>query len=142
MATSPSNQESREKPLLSVRALSKQYVRGGLWRKRVPVAAANDVSFDVRSGKTLAIVGASGSGKSTVARCVTRLEQPDSGQIWIDGVDIAQLSSRELLPQRARIQMIFQDAVTAMNPRFSAEEIVEEPLRIQRTGRAERQHLC
>jgi ABC-type glutathione transport system ATPase component len=83
-------------------------------------------------------VGASGSGKSTVARCVTRLEQPDSGQIWLAGQDIAHLSNRELLPIRMHIQMIFQDAVTSLNPGFSAAEAVEEPLRIQGRSRSER----
>jgi ABC-type glutathione transport system ATPase component len=117
--------------LLSVKGLSKQYVRGGLWRKRVPVSAVSCVDFEIRRGQTLALVGESGSGKSTVARCVTRLERPDSGQILIQGADIAQLHPRELVPFRSGIQMVFQDAVTSMNPRFSALEVIEEPLLIR-----------
>jgi peptide/nickel transport system ATP-binding protein/oligopeptide transport system ATP-binding protein len=125
--------------LLRVRALGKKYVRGGLWRKRVSVAAVNGVDFEIAHGQTLALVGESGSGKSTVARCVTRLEKPDSGEILIEGADIAQLPVRELDPFRRGVQMVFQDAVTSMNPRFSALEIVEEPLLIDQNG-GNRQH--
>ena len=131
MPTSLSAQESATVPLLRVQGLSKTYVRGGLLQKRVSIRALNEVDFEIRAGQTLALVGASGSGKSTLARCVTRLERPDSGQIWIDGTDIARLRSCDLLPFRSRIQVIFQDASTSMNPRFSAAEVIEEPLRIQ-----------
>jgi peptide/nickel transport system ATP-binding protein len=117
--------------LLCVQGLRKQYVRGGIWRKRVPVAAVNGVDFEILRGRTFALVGESGSGKSTVARCVTRLERPDSGRILIRGINIAQLRSRDLLPFRSGIQLVFQDAITSMNPRFSALEIIEEPLLIQ-----------
>jgi ABC-type glutathione transport system ATPase component len=116
--------------LLLVKGLSKNYSRGGLWRKRVPIAAVSNVDFEIPSGQTLALVGESGSGKSTVARCVTRLEKPEVGQILIQGTDIAQLHDRNLAPFRTGIQMVFQDAVTAMNPRFSALEVIEEPLLI------------
>jgi peptide/nickel transport system ATP-binding protein/oligopeptide transport system ATP-binding protein len=125
--------------LLRVRALGKKYVRGGPWRKRVSVAAVNGVDFEIAHGQALALVGESGSGKSTVARCVTRLEKPDSGEILIEGADIAQLPVRELDPFRRGVQMVFQDAVTSMNPRFSALEIVEEPLLISQNG-GNRQH--
>ena len=96
----------------------------------MPVAAVTEVDFEIPHGQTLALVGESGSGKSTVARCVSRLERPDSGQILIQGADIAQLDSRDLAPFRSGIQMVFQDAMTAMNPRFSALEVIEEPLLI------------
>jgi ABC-type glutathione transport system ATPase component len=115
-----------------VKGLHKQYVRGGLWWKRVPVAAVSGVDFEILRGQTFALVGESGSGKSTVARCVARLEKPDSGRILIQGTDIAQFHWRDLLPFRASIQIVFQDAVTSMNPRFSALEVIEEPLLIQR----------
>ena len=133
----PTNSSTNDAPiqsLLRVKGLSKQYVRGGLWRKRVPVAAVRCVDFDVPRGQTLALVGESGSGKSTVARCVTRLERPDSGQILIEGTDIAQLDSRDMVPFRSGIQMVFQDAVTSMNPRFSALEVIDEPLLIRAQG--------
>src|ERR1700751_4128287 len=112
---------------LRVRGLTRRYwVRGSVWRKRSAVLAAQDVSFEIPAGKTLALVGGSGSGKSTVARCVARLEKPDGGEIWLDGTDIARLPQPALRPFRTEMQMIFQDAVTSMNPRFSAAEIIEE----------------
>jgi peptide/nickel transport system ATP-binding protein len=117
--------------LLRVVGLAKKYVRGGLSRKRVPVTAISRVDFEIARGQTFALVGESGSGKSTVARCVARLEKPDAGRILVQDTDIAQLRSRALAPYRSRIQMVFQDAVTSMNPRFSALEVIEEPLRIQ-----------
>ncbi|MGA9496741.1 MAG: ATP-binding cassette domain-containing protein, partial [Terriglobales bacterium] len=94
--------------MLRVDGLAKHYVRGGLWRNRVPISAVGRVDFEIARGQTLALVGESGSGKSTVARCVARLESPDSGQILFQGTDIAQLHSRELLPFRSSIQMVFQ----------------------------------
>src|ERR1700681_78633 len=122
---------------LFVKGLCKKYVRGSFWRKRVAIDAAAGVDFEIAAGRTLALVGESGSGKSTVARCVTRLEKPDSGQVLIDGTDIAYLDGRELAPFRSRIQMVFQDAVTSMNPSFSAQEVIEEPLLLDSTaGRA------
>src|SRR6202162_4324987 len=126
--------EAGTQSLLRVKGLRKQYVQGGLWRNRVPVAAVRGVDFEIPRGQTLALVGDSGSGKSTVARCVTRLEMPDSGQILIQGTDIAQFRPRELVPFRSGIQMVFQDAVTSMNPRFSALEVVAEPLLIRAKG--------
>jgi ABC-type glutathione transport system ATPase component len=134
LPTNTSTDGAIAQSLLRVKGLCKQYVRGGLWRKRVPVAAARCVDFEIPRGQTLALVGESGSGKSTVARCVTRLERPDSGQILIQGTDIAQLSSRDLFPFRSGIQMVFQDAVTSMNPRFSALEVIDEPLLIRAQG--------
>jgi len=134
-------------PFLRVCGLTKHYLRSsGIARKRVPVAAACGVDFEIPEGKTLALVGSSGSGKSTVARCVTRLERPDAGQIWVSGVDISRLGNRELRPLRSKIQMIFQDAATSMNPRFSAAQVIQEPLWIQgrlseREGRSRAQDL-
>jgi ABC-type glutathione transport system ATPase component len=114
--------------LVRVKGLCKKYVRGGVWGKRAPVNAVIGADFEIMAGQTLALVGQSGSGKSTVARCVARLERPDSGQILIQGVDIANLGWHELIPFRSEIQMVFQDAVTSMNRRFSALEVIEEPL--------------
>jgi ABC-type glutathione transport system ATPase component len=86
------------------------------------------VNFEIARGQTLALVGESGSGKSTVARCITRLERPDSGQIFFENSDIAQADSNHLRPYRSSVQIVFQDPVTSMNPRFSAHEVLEEPL--------------
>lgn len=125
-------------PFLRVCGLSKSYVRrSGVLQKRIRIAAARDVDFEIPAGKTLALVGSSGSGKSTVARCLTRLERPDTGQICVGGTDISQLGNRDLRRFRTEIQMIFQDAATAMNPRFSAAQVIEEPLLVQGRGSAE-----
>lgn len=125
--------------VLRVCRLSKKYSRGGLWRKRALAAAVGCVDFEIPRGRTLALVGESGSGKSTVARCVARLEKPDSGQILFQTTDIAQLPARDLAPFRSGIQMVFQDAITSMNPRFSALEVIEESVRIAgRDGKAGR----
>ena len=121
--------------------MSKSYTYGR-WDRGKSVAAITEVSFEIRAGETLALVGASGSGKSTVARCVTRLERPHAGRICFDGIDIAQLSRRELAPFRPKIQIIFQDAVTSINPRFTAAEAVEEPLRILGKSQSERRIIA
>ena len=121
--------------VLRVSSLSKDYRRKGVrWQRSEVIAAAREVTFEIFAGQTLALVGSSGSGKSTVARCVTRLEKPDAGQIWLDGTDIAQLDSRDLRFFRPKMQMVFQDAATSMNARFTAAEVIEEPLLIQGQG--------
>jgi peptide/nickel transport system ATP-binding protein len=120
---------------LRIVGLSKCYqIHPRPWRKRQTIHAATDVSFELSPGRTLGLVGSSGSGKSTVARCVTRLEMPDNGDIWLEETEIARLRPRDLRPLLSRIQMIFQDPITAMNPRMSAAEIIEEPLLIQNQG--------
>jgi peptide/nickel transport system ATP-binding protein len=133
MATETHNGNSA--PMLRVRGLTKRYwTSRGVWRKRSSLAALDNVSLEISQGKTLGLVGSSGSGKSTLARCLTRLERPDTGEIWIEDVNIAPLTSRDLVPYRSQIQMIFQDPTTGMNPRMSAAEIIQEPLLIQRRG--------
>ena len=118
--------------MLRVQALSKKYVRGGLWQKRFAINVIDNVDFEIVAGQTLALVGESGSGKSTVARCIARLENPDSGEIIFRGTDIAKLGTRELISFRSRVQMVFQDPVTALNPHFSAFQAIEEPLLLRR----------
>jgi ABC-type glutathione transport system ATPase component len=128
--------------LLRVRKLAKRYVRGNLWGRRVAVVAVNGVDLEIPRGQTLALVGESGSGKSTVARCVARLEKPDSGQIWIGEKNASDLSSNSRLPLGREVQMVFQDPVTSMNPRFTAAEVVEEPLLIQGLNRDQRRKVA
>lgn len=140
----PSDLSSRQglTSTLRVKGLSKQYVRGGPWQKRIPIKAIRSADFEILCGQTLALVGESGSGKSTVARCAARLETPDSGQIFFQDTDIAQLHTGDLAPFRSRIQMVFQDAVTSMNPRFSALDVIEEPLLIHGRDVGNRRHLA
>ena len=142
MANSLLIENAKIEPLLRVEALSKRYVSGGRWSKRTTVVAVSEATFQLRTGRTHALVGPSGCGKSTVARCVARLERPDSGRIWFDQQEIADMGSRELLRIRKNIQLIFQDAVTSLNPRLSAAEAIEEPLRIQGCDRFERRHTA
>ena len=126
---------SAAQPILRVRGLSKSYQRKNVsWRRPDLILGANEVDFEISAGQTLALVGRSGSGKSTVASCVTRLQKPDAGEIWLEGTDIAQLSPRELRKFRPRLQIIFQDAATSINPRFTAAEVIQEPLLIQKQG--------
>jgi ABC-type glutathione transport system ATPase component len=126
--------------LLRVRGLCKRYVRrSGLLRPGHAVQALEEIDLALAAGSTLALVGESGSGKSTLARCIACLETPDAGEIVLEGRDVTRLSGRELLPVRRLVQLVFQDPATALNPRLSAVDIVEEPLRIQGRGtRAER----
>lgn len=117
------------KTLLFVSNLQKRY-RQGRWlsAKRHPVQALYGIELNLDAGSTLAVVGPSGSGKSTLARCIACLERPDCGEIWFRGVDLASLEDRELARFRRQIQMIFQDPGSSLNPRFTALEIVSEPL--------------
>lgn len=125
---------------LRVRRLSRRYFqRSRPWESRTPINAAKDVTFEIARGKTLALVGASGSGKSTVARCVAALEKPNEGEIWIDDREIAKLGRAELFPLRREIQMVFQDPATSMNPRVTAAQAIAEPLLLQRCGTREEQ---
>jgi ABC-type glutathione transport system ATPase component len=105
---------------------------------RHSVVALDDVSITIPRGKTLALVGESGTGKSTLGRCIARLEEATSGEVWFDGQSISRLNARGLLPFRKQIQFVFQDATTALNPWFSAAEIVEEPLLVHGWNRKDR----
>jgi ABC-type glutathione transport system ATPase component len=120
--------------ILRVRGLSKRYRRRAGSRGGPPVQALEDVDLSVAGGSTMAVVGESGSGKSTLARCLARLEEPDSGNIQLDGRSLVSISGPPLIEARRQIQLIFQDAAMALNPRLGAGEIVEEPLLIMRRG--------
>jgi peptide/nickel transport system ATP-binding protein len=111
-------------PLVTVSNLGKTFHRGGLFSREMPVAALDAVSLTVARGETLGIVGESGSGKSTLARCIIRLLDPDEGEVLFDGADIAHLKPRALKPLRRRIQMVFQDPFSSLNPRHTVGEIV------------------
>ena len=119
--------ERRAENLLEVTALAKEYhVRTGLGRRQV-IRAVNGVSFSVHRGETLAIVGESGSGKSTMAKLLMRLEQPTSGTATYRGADIFAMEGPQLLAQRRRVQMVFQDPYSSLNPHMRIGDIIAEP---------------
>jgi oligopeptide/dipeptide ABC transporter ATP-binding protein len=122
-------------PILAVERLSKHFPMG----RGQKVHAVNDVGFTIHPGQTVGLVGESGSGKSTIGRTVLRLLEPTGGRIVFDGQDITSLSEAECMPLRPRMQMVFQDPWSALNPRHSARRLIEEPLLLHaRLGRAER----
>ena len=122
--------ETTATPLVQVRDLVKEFtLRRTSWRLQdATVQAVSGVSFDISAGEVLSLVGESGCGKSTTAYCVLRLVEPTSGSVRIDGVELTELSSRELREARRRFQMVFQDPYTSLNPRMTVGEIIAEPL--------------
>jgi peptide/nickel transport system ATP-binding protein len=121
--------------LLVVECLCKAYpVTGWFARQKVSVAALDQVSLSLREGSTLGLVGESGAGKSTFARCLALLEKPCRGEIWLKGKNLLTLPKAEARRARQQIQLIFQDPATALNPRLKAVDIVAEPLAIQGNG--------
>lgn len=129
--------ETQSIPMLEVRALSKVYrSRTGLLRHKRETVAVDAVDLDISFGSTFALMGESGSGKSTLARCIAGLDRPSAGTISFAGEEITRLSGESLFRFHRRVQLILQDSSAALNPRFTAEEIIGEPLVIQRVGTA------
>jgi ABC-type glutathione transport system ATPase component len=119
--------------LLEARNLKKTYRRGGVFSAKgsgAEFAAVDGVSFDLAKGETLAIVGESGCGKTTLARMVLRLIEPDSGELRFSGRDLLGLEGMALRAERRRMQMVFQDPYASLNPRMRVGDIVGEPLMI------------
>ncbi len=119
-------------PVLDVRDLKKHFPvhKGLLRRTRGLVYAVDGVSFSIRQGETLGVVGESGCGKSTVGRTVLRLIEPTAGSIRVGGKDVTHLKPTQLRPYRRQMQIIFQDPFSSLDPRMSAGDIVAEPLRV------------
>ncbi len=119
--------------LVSVRDLRKYFpvLEGFLVKRAVAqVKAIDGVSFDIRKGETLGLVGESGCGKTTTGRCLLRLEEPTGGSILYQGEDLAAMSGEELKALRRKIQVIFQDPYSSLNPRMKIGQILGEPMRV------------
>ncbi|MGV8080537.1 MAG: ABC transporter ATP-binding protein [Syntrophales bacterium] len=123
--------EMAPETLVDIRELSKGYpVRGGFPGKHGTIRAVDGVSLRIRRGETLGLVGESGCGKSTLGRLVLRLEEPTAGRILFEGRDISSLEGDALQAYRRRVQIIFQDPYSSLNPRMSAGAIIGEPLAV------------
>ena len=132
---------STNRDLLIVKNLVKYFpVRGGLMQRVIDwVKAVDDVSFTVKEGETLGLVGESGCGKTTVGRSLLRLIEPTSGEVDFDNTDILKLRGRELKNMRRNMQIIFQDPYASLDPRIPVGESIKEGLKIHKVGTAKEQ---
>jgi oligopeptide transport system ATP-binding protein len=122
-----------EEVLVEVKDLKMFFpVTEGIFIHRVVahVKAVNGVNFQIKKGETLGLVGESGCGKTTTGRCMIQLEQATSGEILYQGVDLTKLDSQEMIDYRKKIQIIFQDPFSSLNPRMTIGEIIDEPMKV------------
>lgn len=127
---------STDNMLLSVRELKKHFpIRRGLLQSQTgAIRAVDGVSFDIRAGETLGLVGESGCGKSTLGRTMLLLQKPSSGKVLLDGTDLAEMEPGILRKARRQMQIIFQDPYASLNPRMRIDRIIREPLDIHHIG--------
>ncbi len=117
--------------IYEIKDLQKYYeINLGLFKKPKIVKALNGISFDVRKGEVLSIVGESGCGKSTTAKLILKIEEPTGGKILFNGEDITKLQHHELEEYRKKVQIIFQDPYSSLNPRWKVGAIIGEPLKL------------
>ncbi|MSP76324.1 MAG: dipeptide ABC transporter ATP-binding protein [Rhodospirillaceae bacterium] len=133
---------TKDGALLSVSDLRKHFaVKGGVLSRVVDkVHAVDGVSFDIAAGETLGLVGESGCGKSTTGRCILRLIEPSSGEVWFNGADVTRMDTTALRSLRRDMQIIFQDPYASLNPRLTVGAIVGEALIIHKLAKSRREH--
>jgi oligopeptide transport system ATP-binding protein len=136
--TNAQNSENGNDILIKVRNLKKYFpIRRGVFRRQVgAVQAVDGISFDIKRGETLGLVGESGCGKSTAGRTILQLLEPTAGEVFWNGKDLAKIKKEDLRQSRRYMQMIFQDPYASLNPRMTVDKIISEPLRIQNMGSA------
>jgi len=123
-----------EKPLIEAKGLSKIYrLKTGLFARK-SIAAVQEASFALWRGRTLGVVGESGSGKTTIGMLLMRLVEASTGEVMFDGTDLLRLSDAQMMAYRRRIQIIFQNPYSSLNPRFTVGQILTEPMKIHRIG--------
>ena len=118
-------------PFIQVKNLKKYFET-----KKGPLHAVDDVTFTIKKGETLGLVGESGCGKSTTGRAVIRLLEPSHGEVLFGGQDILPLSKKEMKEMRSRMQMVFQDPYSSLNPRLCVADLISEPLDVKKEGSA------
>ncbi|HEY3304795.1 MAG TPA: ABC transporter ATP-binding protein [Candidatus Binatia bacterium] len=131
--TQNSNLKTQNTAIVEVRGLKKYFpVTSGVITQRIVgwIKAVDDVSFSIRRGETLGLVGESGCGKTTTGRCLLQLERPTSGSVLFEGRDLARMSDEELRPLRRHIQIVFQDPYSSLNPRMTIGQIIAEPIHV------------
>ncbi|WP_413407516.1 ABC transporter ATP-binding protein [Paenibacillus amylolyticus] len=121
-----------QEPLLRIEGLKTYYpIKRGLLSRTVGnVKAVDDISLELYQGETLGLVGESGCGKSTIGRSIIRLENPTDGRIWFEGQEITTSTMSDLRGERTKMQMIFQDPYSSLNPRMRVQELLAEPMRV------------
>src|ERR1700757_3142610 len=129
-------------PLLRVKSLVKHFpIKGGLFSREVArVHAVDGLSFEINAGETLGLVGESGCGKSTTGRCILRLIEPTSGEVWFEGKNVTTLDKRSLRALRRDMQIIFQDPYASLNPRMTVGAIIGEALTIHDLAKTRREY--
>ena len=135
MAQTQNSTLKTQNSILEVRGLKKYFpIYSGLFAQRVEgwVRAVDDVSFSIRRGETLGLVGESGCGKTTTGRCILQLDRPTAGEVLFEGQNLARMADAALRPLRRQMQIVFQDPYSSLNPRMTVGQILSEPIRVHR----------